>query len=58
MPGVQGVQVVPGVFWMFLSIFMIFFNLYGRSVGGARRARLAYGLDALTHFMNVLKHFL
>ena len=35
---------------------MILYNLYGRSVGaggakGARRARLAYGLDVLKHFL-------
>ena len=47
-----GVQVVPVVFWMFLSIFMIFYNLFGRSVGagGARGARGAGGL------LYVLKH--
>ena len=50
----QGVQVVPVVFWMFLGIFMIFYNLFGRSVGagGARGARGAGGL------LYVLKYFL
>ena len=51
MPGVQGVQMVPVVFWMFLSIFMIFYNLYGRSVGDGG-ARGAGGL------LYVLKYFL
>ena len=50
----EGVQMVPVVFWMFLSIFMIFYNLFGRSVGagGARGARGAGGL------LYVLKYFL
>ena len=49
---------VPVVFWMFLSIFMIFYNLYRRSVGagGASGARGARGASGTSGFLDVLKH--
>ena len=38
---------------------MIFYNLYGRSVGagGARGARGARGASGASGFLDVLKHF-
>ena len=38
---------------------MIFYNLYGRSVGagGARGARGARGANGASGFLDVLKHF-